>query len=201
MKTRIKMRVTPEQQKEVTRIAESYGIKLLISDIIVGDFAVLYPKNDVGSIAIMDSKRLSFLSHPYEEVDADLFIRTNGTCEEWKPEMGEMIMVWENSESYVAKREFITMTKDGDGFICHNESGRGATSWPNAKPVPKEWYETVSEEKPVFCWVSDEDQNEMAFAAFVVGYNEDAELKFETPRAIYYKFATPVTCDDLSCNQ
>jgi hypothetical protein len=93
------------------------------------------------------------------------------------------------------------MTKDGKRFICHTESGKDVASWTNAKPAPKEWYETVSEENRVLCWVSDDDPNSKEFAEWIRGYNKDSEFSFKSYGNNYRKYATPVTCDDLSRNQ
>jgi len=77
MKTNIKMRVTPEQSKKVQEIVfanndEYEHIDYQIEFIwIEPDLTVLYSYNE-----------LFYMKERSEEVDADLFIRTNGTCEE-----------------------------------------------------------------------------------------------------------------------
>ena len=80
MKTNIKMRVTPEQSRKVQEICFKNGI----------EWKNL--KNNIGNV----NKRLLliddiitftlseeiFRKHIYQKIDAGLFIRTNGTCEE-----------------------------------------------------------------------------------------------------------------------
>ena len=160
MKTGIKMMVTPEQRKEVIRIAKAHGLNPDLPFETYGDFAVLYTKNDGDCLSIWSTEWLNFEEHSYEEIDADLFIRTNGTCEEWKPEPGDTIMVWTKNEATAVKREFLSMTKDGKHFICHSECGTYVSGWGNAKPAPKDWTDLVSEDNPAICWVWDREEDE-----------------------------------------
>ena len=179
MKTGIKMRVTPDQREEVVRIAKEHGLKMGVSFNINGDFVVLYPKNDEDCFAIFDTEALDFGAHPYEEVDPELFIRTNGTCEEWKPEPGEMIMVWNVNGENAEKREFITMTKDGKGFLCHNLLGTSSGTWDNAKPAPKDWTDLVSEDNPAICWVWHHESESYMGVALIVGIDTDSFKKYK----------------------
>jgi len=71
MKTNIKMRVTPEQSKKVQEIVSANGGSFLVK----GLFIFVWISYCVGNMEI-------FKESDFEEVDADLFIRTNGTCEE-----------------------------------------------------------------------------------------------------------------------
>ena len=125
-------------------------------------------------------------------------MKTNAV--EWKPKQGEEIMVWNNNEASAVKREFISMTKNGKRFICHSEDGALAVNWDNAKPVPKKWYEMVSSENPVLCWVEGKNT-----AKWIDCWVKDhvsksgKEQPFKSGYLWYYE-ATPVTCDDLKNN-
>jgi hypothetical protein len=90
MKTGIKMRVTPEQREAVISIANAHGLIRLSYSGTEGDFVVLYPKNDGDGFAIWDTRYLSFENHHYEEVDPELFIRTNGTCDKEFPPLEDI---------------------------------------------------------------------------------------------------------------
>lgn len=72
-------------------------------------------------------------------------------------------------------------------------------AWHNAKPAPKEWYETASEENPVLCWVSDTTKDDKSVAEWVTDYQTSTGYPFGTLHNSY-KFATPVVCDDLKNN-
>lgn len=74
MKTNIKMRVTPEQSRKVQEICFENKIKWATSG---KEFQRFYEW-----IYIDENYMYCFSSRIYEEIDADLFIRTNGTCEE-----------------------------------------------------------------------------------------------------------------------
>lgn len=76
MKTNIKIRVTPEQSRKVQEICFENGIEWLnVSRRYVGNIIILYIGKDL---------MFSGVEFPetFVETDADLFIRTNGTCEE-----------------------------------------------------------------------------------------------------------------------
>jgi hypothetical protein len=176
MKTGIKIMVTPEQREEVIRIARAHGLRRLEPDAGEGDFVVLYSKNDGDGFSIWDTEDLTSESHDYEEVSADLFIRTNGTCEEdWRPEPGETILLGPDE----IPLEFITMTKDGTWFICHGKKPNSAAVSDIAKPKPKEWYELVSADNPALCWVWGEGENQYTLPRVVVGYDPQHPRPFQ----------------------
>lgn len=81
IKTNIKMRVTPEQSRRVQEICFENGINFYGNktnkETIEADF--LYVKKDKLTYGIYED---TFKSAEYEEIEADLFIKTNGTCEE-----------------------------------------------------------------------------------------------------------------------
>lgn len=81
MKTNIKMRVTPEQSKKVQEICFENSIYWWSGRKIV--IHVDCPFLFIGKNNITQSENESFyIGEKEEEIDADLFIRTNGTCEE-----------------------------------------------------------------------------------------------------------------------
>lgn len=84
MKTNIKMRVTPEQSKAVQEICFENGIKW-------NDGSRWVLKENEPYLFILQEGALIYKSlneyneynlRPEKEIDADLFIRTNGTCKE-----------------------------------------------------------------------------------------------------------------------
>ena len=74
MKTNIKMRVTPEQSKRVQEICFENGFEWRTSG---KKFQGFYEWIYIGK-----KYMYCYSSIILEEIDADLFIRTNGTCEE-----------------------------------------------------------------------------------------------------------------------
>ena len=74
MKTNIKMRVTPEQSRKVQEICFENGFEWCTSG---KKFQGFYEWIYIGK-----KYMYCYSSIILEEIDADLFIRTNGTCEE-----------------------------------------------------------------------------------------------------------------------
>ena len=103
MKTNIKMRVTPEQSKKVYKIA---GYSILTER--KGNHYVFV--DSYGNISWDDIEYGE--KHHFIEVDADLFIRTNGTCEEEphaelkrKYESGEYICIYPLDDTWITTYE------------------------------------------------------------------------------------------------
>lgn len=83
MKTNIKMRVTPEQSKKVQEIVFANGVEWIDGSTEEEHFNNPFLYITYNSSLMYGDDLDSFNSDGlYEEVDADLFIRTNGTCEE-----------------------------------------------------------------------------------------------------------------------
>lgn len=84
VKTNIKMWVTQEQSEAVQKIIKAHGAEMVFSNNRVN--AISFG----GTLAVFNfydadyGGEYGFALLPFEEVDADLFIRTNGTCEESK---------------------------------------------------------------------------------------------------------------------
>lgn len=81
IKQNIKMRVTPEQSKRVQEICFKNGICWIVGRNIIQceNKKYLYLSDEY--ITFGDTYEY-FEEHDVKEIDADLFIRTNGTCEE-----------------------------------------------------------------------------------------------------------------------
>lgn len=81
MKKNIKMRVTPQQSEKVQEICFNNGIQwgsaCFNKSNLDKPYIYIYNKEICYGI-----KKSFFMRHLNEEIDADLFIRTNGTCEE-----------------------------------------------------------------------------------------------------------------------
>ena len=76
IKTNIKLRINPEQSKRVQEICFENGIEWLnVGRKYIYNIIIIYIAKDL---------MFSDVEYPatFEEIDADLFIRTNGSCEE-----------------------------------------------------------------------------------------------------------------------
>ena len=182
MKTGIKLRVTPEQSEAVQKICFANGIQWLNDNINIPkrlEATYLFIKhNRIWCRGITDHTK-GIETEGYTEVDADLFIRTNGTCEEsidivdnlsnnkskedmFKqygfevPDFDCVILTKVNNDYvgyYVTDNKVIialSWSSNGSGYI-------GTTYNPeyNLTPVKRPWYETCK--FPVL--VSDTDNN------------------------------------------
>ena len=83
MKTNIKMRVTPEQSKKVQEICFKNGIQWRLNLNTISHINKPYLAIEP-TVIFYRSTEIDYLniSSLFKEIDADLFIRTNGTCEE-----------------------------------------------------------------------------------------------------------------------
>ena len=79
IKTNIKMRVTPEQSKKVQEICFENGIEWRVEkEIKYLNEPFLFVDEQISFM--YEDEEEEFLEEENEEVDADFFIRTNGTC-------------------------------------------------------------------------------------------------------------------------
>ena len=113
MKTNIKMRVTPEQLEKICKIVGE-GWLYFKSAI------YMYIFND-GSVEVSYSKE-NWNKYNLREIDADLFIRTNGTCEETFKEQQSY-----NDSDLIIKDDNIHMI--GKAINKHNEIKDGINEW------------------------------------------------------------------------
>lgn len=80
MKMNIKMRVSPKQSKDIQKICFEYGLTWDGSKTYYHlDKPFLYIYEFALSYDDIHSERY-FRNHENQEIDADLFIRTNGIC-------------------------------------------------------------------------------------------------------------------------
>ena len=86
IKTNIKMRVTPEQSAKVQEICFKNGINWGFSDdtIIYEDEPYIFIEKENCLRWLGENQNDSFIKAKEEEIDPELFIRTNGSCSEWK---------------------------------------------------------------------------------------------------------------------
>ena len=83
IKQNIKMRVTPEQSKKVQEICFENGISWVSGTNLKHLDEPFIFINDDHFLGYMEIDEVEgFFKEGGEEIDADLFIRTNGTCEE-----------------------------------------------------------------------------------------------------------------------
>lgn len=181
MKTNIKLKVTPEQSEAVQKICFANGI-----DWSGGENKIFYTfaeylfiePTGIWCRGITDHNKGSE-TLGYTEVDADLFIRTNGTCE-------ESIDIVDNSSNNKSKEDMFKqygfevpnfdctilakVNNDYIGYATIPSSTIVALSWAlngiaymgvthtpqyNLPPIKKPWYETCK--FPMLVW--DKDNN------------------------------------------
>ena len=181
MKTYIKLKVTPEQSVAVQKICFANGAEWLTfnSSISFIDKEYLFiESNRIWCRGITDHTK-GIETEGYTEVDADLFIRTNGTCE-------ESINIVDNSSNNKSKEDMFKqygfevpdfdctiLTKVGFWLIGYTQkdsmapvpamwfehtgesSGSSNLKVPNLTPIKKPWYETCK--FPVLVWNADSD--------------------------------------------
>ena len=144
MKTNIKLRVTPEQSKAVQKICFANGIDW---DGTGKFYHLSKPFIYIYELSIRcDDKESSgyFRNHKNKEVDADLFIRTNGTCEE-PIDIVDNLLNSKSKEDMFKQYGFevpdfncIILAKVGSWLIGYTQKGSMA-------PVPAMWFEHTGE--------------------------------------------------------
>ena len=86
IKTNIKMRVTPEQSAKVQKICFDNGIDWTSGkgNVQFTNKPFLFIDEYISFMSEDEDEDEDFLKDENEEVSAELFIRTNGSCSEWK---------------------------------------------------------------------------------------------------------------------
>lgn len=176
MKTKIKLRVTPEQSKAVQKICFNNKIYWTITGSNFKEDNVRYIFIYIDVMTLTDESTF-FHKHKHEEIDADLFIRTNGTCVEPEEETTIEATIEEcQFEKYGFEKpdfECEILKEYNDhlvGAVYQNEKYFG-TSWNkqgtclqtkgfgyinmDLTPIKKPWYETCK--FPVLVWDEDND--------------------------------------------
>ena len=109
IKTNIKMRVTPEQSAKVQEICFENGINWGFSDdtIIYEDEPYIFIEKENLLSWLGEDQDDSFMEAEEEEIDPDLFIRTNGSCIE-KEEFTYPMWFQNYKFDYIVKFESLT---------------------------------------------------------------------------------------------
>ena len=183
MKTNIKLRVTPEQSEAVQKICFANGIDWISGENKISYTVAEYLFIEPAGIWFrgITNHNLGSKTEGYTEVDADLFIRTNGTCE-------ESIKIIDNLSNNKSKEAMFKqygfevpnfnctiLAKVGSWLIGYTQkdsmapvpamwfehtgesSGSSNLKVPNLTPIKKPWYEICK--FPVLVW----DTNNNAF--------------------------------------
>ena len=177
MKTNIKLRVTPEQSEAVQKICFAKGINWGDRENKISctarEYLFIEPTRIWCRGITNHNKGSETLG--YTEVDADLFIRTNGTCEEFITQQELDNMLNNKSKEAVFKQygfevpnfDCTILTKvnnDYVGYVINNDTvisvswtlrgtcytGVTYASKYNLTPIKKPWYETCK--YPVLAW-------------------------------------------------
>lgn len=106
IKRNIKIRVTPEQSKKVQEICFKNGINWASGDKEICFINEPFLYIDKRRVFTYGNNESFFKKHKSEEVDADLFIRTNGICEEECAICGESKDICPNEETCSYRIEY-----------------------------------------------------------------------------------------------
>lgn len=196
MKTNIKLRVTPEQSKAVQKICFNNKIYWAATGSNFEEDNVRYIFIDIDVMSLTYESTF-FHKHEFEEIDADLFIRTNGTCVEPEETTIEATIEECQFEKYGFEKheDCVILTKVGSwliGYVKNVTKAPKPAMWfeydgsssistlPNLQPIKKPWYETCK----FPCLVKDEDGT---FLISEIGwYSEE-----------YIATLTPLTNDEI----
>lgn len=202
MKTNIKLKVTPEQSEAVQKICFAKGIEWLTcnSSVAFTDKEYLFiDSNRIWFRRIADHNS-DMETVGYTEVDADLFIQTNGNCEEsidivdnlsnnkskenmfkqygfGVPDFDCVILTKVNND-YIGYATIPSSTIVALSWALNGIAYMGVTHTPqyNLTPIKKPWYETCK--YPVI--VKTEDSNIFIIKDELQNYTE-VTLKTLTP--------------------
>ena len=184
MKTNIKLKVTPEQSEAVQKICFANGINWIAGENKISHTTAEYLFIEPTGIwfrGIADHES-GMETVGYTEVDADLFIRTNGTCEE-PIEIADNLSNSKSREDMFKQYGFevpdfdctiLAKVKDKYiGYILANQGDVYPTYWYtngcrhidegnqwNLTPIKQPWYETCK--FPVLVWDGDGDNDLLA---------------------------------------
>ena len=183
MKTNIKLRVTPEQSEAVQKICFANNILWKPTNFNRNTTNVRFIFiNQANLTKCVFTSLKYFKAHSYSEVDADLFIRTNGTCEE----SIELIDNLSNNKSKeVMFKQYGFKVPDFDctilakveakymGYVTTNQGEIYPTYWYangcrhidegnqwNLTPIKQPWHKTCK--FPVLVWDIFADKLEVA---------------------------------------
>ena len=205
MKTNIKLRVTPEQSEVVQNICFANGVSWYAgngSEVRYTKAKYLFIDSDRVWFRVITEHNIGTETEGYTEVDADLFIRTNGTCVESTEECQfakygfekpnfECELLGTVSDHFRKNSFVIGVVKKGIFNNCpHMWSVKYGTCYTSSlasnmpeydlTPIKKPWYETCK----FPCLVKDED------GTFLIS---EIEGYFEK----YIATLTPLTNDEI----
>lgn len=186
MKTNIKLRVTPEQSAAVQKICFANGITWFAAIAKISHTAAEYLFIEPTRIWFRDyfDHNKGIETKGYIEIDADLFIRTNGTCEESIDTVDNLSNNKSKEDMFkqygfeVPNFDCTILTKVGSWLIGYTQkdsmapvpamwfehtgesSGSSNLKVPNLTPIKKPWYETCK--FPVLVWDTFADKLEVA---------------------------------------
>lgn len=181
MKTNIKLKVTPEQSEAVQKICFANGIKWTADTAKISHTAAEYLFIEPTRIWYRDYSDHNKGSETlgYTEVDADLFIRTNGTCEESVELVNNLLnnksredmfkrygfevpnfdctILAKVNNNYIGYATIPSSTIVALSWALNGIAYMGVTHTPqyNLLPIKKPWYETCK--FPMLVW--DKDNN------------------------------------------
>lgn len=125
IKTNIKMRVTPEQSAKVQEICFKNGIKWVSGkwNVQLTDEPFLFIDEYISFMSEDEDEDKDFLEDKLEEIDPELFIRTNGSCVEdnnkAKNPNSKHYELWENFEAIDVIKLVLT-DEEYKGFLKGN---------------------------------------------------------------------------------
>lgn len=148
IKTNIKMRVAPEQSKKVQEICFANGVFWpLGANFIKHTYSLFIYIGDDNELGYGNSG-LYFKNCDFKEVNADLFIRTNGTCEEKPKNNFEEFGFAADFEGEILKQ---VSDRILIGYVINKKGNYTSQKWSitgasqegkyNLTPIKKEWYE------------------------------------------------------------
>ena len=176
MKINIKLRVTPEQSEAVQKICFANGIKWTADTAKISYTAAEYLFIEPTRIWYSDysDHNKGIETKGYTKVDADLFIRTNGTCEESIDVVKDLLDYQSKKDMFkqygfeVPDFDCTILAKVKDeyvGYYVTNNKAIIALSWSsngsgyigttynpeyNLTPIKKPWHETCK--FPILVW-------------------------------------------------
>ena len=136
IKTNIKMRVTPEQSVKVQEICFENGIRWKYKTIATLYTSIPYLYFYDGEDRIYGTKiKESFISLSLEEIDPELFIRTNGSCIEKREEKMKHNDKMESLKDWQDRTVNPDLATDIDNNKAKNPNSKHYELWENFEAI------------------------------------------------------------------
>ena len=113
IKQNIKMRVTPEQSVKVQEICFKNGIYWIVSGKVIKHTDKLFL--DIEEALSYAENEYVFNTRPSKEIDANLFIRTNGTCED--ATLNEVNIDFKDEEHIKLEKKVFNLRKQLEKYV------------------------------------------------------------------------------------